>query len=374
MRIPPLNTLSRRDFVRLVSTGAAVMATGISPRSRAEILSVNNGRPLGVVLLGLGRYSEGQLGPSLRETRLCRLEGVVSGHPEKLATWAKAYGLPEKNLYTYDNFDRIADNPDIDIVYVVTPPALHPKFAIQAAKAGKHVISEKPLATSVADCEAMIAACREAKVRFSVGYRLFFDPYHGELRRLAKEGDFRPLAKMTGDRGFVLGTREWRIDKKLAGGGPMMDLGIYLIQASCMAQNGAAPIAVTARELPKQRPEFFNEVEETMQFSFEFENHARFDGVSSFNHAADEFRAEGARGWIDFEQNAFAYRGIVCETSRGPLHYSLPAHQQAFQMDDFAECILTGRETPVPGEMGLRDIRILMAIYEAARIGAKVVV
>jgi predicted dehydrogenase len=370
--LPPL---SRRNFVRLVSAGAASLAAGTAaPGRAAEPAPLPGTRPLGVALLGLGRYSTGQLGPALRETKFCRLTGVVSGHPEKAARWAQEYGLPARNLYNYENFDRIADNPDIDIVYVVTPPALHPQFAIRAARAGKHVISEKPLATSVADCDAMIAACRAAKVKFSVGYRLFFDPYHGELRRLAREGDFGPLARMTGDRAFVFGKRAWRIDKKLAGGGPMMDLGIYLIQGACMAQNGAAPVAVTAHELPKRKPQLFNEVEETMQFGLEFADGARFEGTASFNGSADRFRAEGDWGWIDFRQHAFTYRGIVAATSRGPLHYSLPAHQQAFQMDNFAECVLTNRETPVPGEMGRRDLKILTAIYRAAAEGRRVVV
>src|SRR5208283_4617128 len=165
----------------------------------------------------------------------------------------------------------------------VTPPALHREFVVRAAKAGKHVISEKPLATSVEDCEAMIAACRDAKVRFSVGYRLFFDPHVAELRRLARDGDFGPLMNMTGKFAFVFGERAWRVDKRLAGGGPMMDLGIYVIQAACMAQNGATPVAVTAHELPKKRPELFNEVEETMRFGLEFANGARLDGTASFN-------------------------------------------------------------------------------------------
>lgn len=373
MPVPSSSSFSRRDFVRLASTGAVALAAASPNESRAEVLAANGGRPLGVALLGLGGYATQELGPSLLETKYCRLAGAVSGHPEKLAAWSRQYGLPEKNLYTYDTLDGIADNPDIDIVYVVTPPAVHAEFVIRAAKAGKHVISEKPLATTVADCDAMIEACRAAGVRFSVGYRLFFDPYHGEFRRLAREGDFGPLAKMAGDWGFVLHKRVWRIDKKLAGGGPMMDLGIYLIQAGCMGQNGAAPVAVSAHELPKKNPELFDEVEETMAFSLEFAGGARLEGVVSFNHSASWFRADGDWGWIHFERNAFAYNGIVCGTSRGPLRYALPAHQQAFQMDNFAQCILTHRETPVPGEMGRRDIRILKAVYEAAATGRRVV-
>src|SRR5580658_1389562 len=167
MVVPQTESLSRRRFLQVATVGSTALIGGASLRAWAETTTGKGGKPLGVALLGLGMYSEGQLGPSLRETKLCRLAGVVTGHPEKAARWASEYGLPEKNLYSYETFDRIADNPDIDIVYVVTPPALHREFVVRAAKAGKHVISEKPLATSVEDCDAMIAACREAKVQFS---------------------------------------------------------------------------------------------------------------------------------------------------------------------------------------------------------------
>jgi len=189
--------------------------------------------------------------------------------------------------------------------------------------------------------------------------------------RLAREQNFGSFMKMTGDRGFIFGQRTWRVDKKLAGGGPMMDLGIYIIHGACMAVGGAAPVAVTAHEEPKLRPELFNEVEETIRWTMEFPNGAKCDAVTSYNHTADRFRIEGARGWLEFKEHAFTYRGIVCETSRGPLNY--PAiNQQAAQMDDFADCIITGRETPVPGALGRRDMQIITAVYEAARTGKQV--
>src|SRR5216683_323150 len=366
-----MSHFSRRDFLRGLSIGTAAVATGPTLSSLAEALSQNKGRKLGVALLGLGRYSTNQLGPALRETKLCYLAGVVTGHPEKGEKWAADYNLNKKNIYTYETFDRIADNKDIDIVYVVTPPALHPEFTIRAAKAGKHVISEKPMATSVTDCDRMIAACKAAKVKLAIGYRLHYDPYHREMMRLAREQDFGPFLKMTGDRGFIFGQRAWRIDKKLAGGGPMMDLGIYIIHGACMAANGVAPVSVTAHEEPKLKPELFNEVEETMRWTMDFPNGAKCEAITSYNHSADQFRIEGAKGWMEFKQHAFTYRGIVAETSRGPL--SFPAiNQQAAHMDDFADCILTGRDTPVPGELGRRDIQIITAIYEAARTGKTV--
>src|SRR6266568_6741161 len=189
--------ISRRDF--LVGLGSTGLVAGLGRRA-GHLLRDN--RKLGVALLGLGRYSSGQLGPALRETKLCYLAGVVTGHPEKGEKWAADYNLNKKNVYNYDNLDRIVYNTDIDIIYVVTPPALHPEFVARAAKAGKHVISEKPMATSVADCDRMIADCRAAKVKSAIGYRLHYDLYHKEMMRLAREQNFGSFMKMTGDRGF----------------------------------------------------------------------------------------------------------------------------------------------------------------------------
>lgn len=357
--------VSRRRFLGQVS---AVTALAFAPRlARAQ----EPARKLGVALVGLGRYSTGQLGPALRETKHCRLAGVVTGDPAKGAQWAKEYGFSEKAVYGYETMARLADNRDIDIVYVVTPNGLHAEHAIAAAKAGKHVIVEKPMANTVAECDAILAACAAAKVKHSVGYRLFWDPYHGELRRLARDQDFGPLRTMTGKRAFPMNTWRWRADKKLAGGGPIMDLGIYLIQAACMAQDGHTPLAVTAQELPKTHPEISRDTEEGMKFSLEFADGARADFVTSYQDTGDTFRAEGPKGWIDFKEKAFTYRGVVCETSRGPLNYGPFVNQQALQMDGFARHVQGLEPTPVPGEMGRRDLTIIEAAYRAMASGRR---
>jgi len=356
--------VSRRDFLGRCTLGAALLALrGTGGAAEAPP------RQLGVALVGLGGYSTGQLGPALRETAFCRLAGVVTGSPAKGAQWARDYGFSEKNVYGYDTMARLADNPEIDIVYVVTPNALHAEHAIAAARAGKHVICEKPLARTVAECDAILAAVAAAKVRLSIGYRLHFDPYHAELRRLVRTGEFGPFLKMRGGFAFHMGTPQWRATRALAGGGPLMDLGIYVIQEACMAA-GAGPVAVTARERPKRRPEFFRDVEESIEWTLEFANGAGADGFTSYNEGRNDFRAEAARGWFAAAP-AFNYRGLKAATSAGPLSFEPPVNQQARQMDDFAQCVLSGRPTPVPGEMGRRDLRIIEAIYRAAASGAR---
>jgi glucose-fructose oxidoreductase len=298
----------------------------------------------------------------------------VTGSPEKGKKWADDYGFPESSIYGYETMNRIADNKDIDIIYIVTPPGLHAEHAIAAAKTGKHVICEKPMANTVAECDAIIAACREAGVRLGLGYRLHHDPNHLALKRLVRENTYGPFMRMNGQHSFRLGLRNgvkpWRAEHKLAGGGPLMDVGIYVIQAACLAKGEAWPVAVTAREEPKTRPEFFVDVEETLHFQLEFADGAVCEALTSYELRGNQFRAEAEKGWFEL-QPAFSYRGLKATTSEGPL--DLPViNQQAAQMDDFAQCVTYRRDTPVPGEMGRRDMVIIEAIYEAMRTGRRV--
>lgn len=358
--------ISRRKILQGALFGAVAAGIDLNP---LRILAHTQGRKLGVALLGLGRYATGELGPALRETKLCSLVGVITGTPAKAEKWATDYNLDQKNIYNYETMDRIADNPAIDIVYVVTPPGLHPEFTIRAARAGKHVISEKPMATSVADCDRMIAACKAARVQLGLGYRLHYDPYHREMLRIAKAKEFGRFKTMKGEFGFIMTQPEHRTSKKLGGGGPLMDVGIYVVHGACMAA-GSAPLYVTGHEEPKLNPQLFQEVEETINFTLEFPQGEKCEGMASFNRRANRLRLDGEKGWIDFNP-AFNYRGLKCETSRGPMNYPV-IRQQAVQIDDFAECVLSGRKTTVPGELGRRDIKTLMAIYEAARTGKRV--
>jgi glucose-fructose oxidoreductase len=365
---------SRRRFLENISAGAAALALALRSRGQPAAKAPDAPKKLGLAICGLGGYSHGQLAPALKLTQHCALRGVVTGSREKGQRWAQEFGFPEKNIYGYDTMSRLVDNPEIDIVYVATPNALHPEHSIAAAWAGKHVISEKPMANSVSDCNAMIAACRANKVKLSIGYRLQFEPNYTELKRLAREKEFGAFTKMSGGLAFSMNRPQWRAEKKLAGGGPLMDLGIYAVQAACMAAGvgfaGDTPIVITARELPKKRPEFFRDVEETLEWTMEFPGGAKGEFMTSYNAGLDRFRAEGDKGWIEFSP-AFAYGGLKVTTSKGPLALNVPPSQQAVQIDDFAQCVRDGRATPVPGELGRRDMVILEAIYASAAQSGK---
>lgn len=362
-------SFSRRRFIGQISSAAA--AAALLPNLGRALDRPSGARKLGVALVGLGNYSTRQLAPALRLTEFCKLAGVVTGSPDKGKKFARDHGFPESSIYGYDTMARLADNPAIDIVYVVTPNGLHAEHCIAAARAGKHVICEKPMANTVAECDAIIAACKQAGVRLSVGYRLHFDPFHAELRRLARTREFGRFMKMEAGYAFRMTKPQWRAEKQLAGGGPLMDLGVYLVQESCMGADGAAPVAVTARELPKQRPDFFRDVEETIVWVMEFPEGERSECQTSYNSAFNRFRAEATGGWYEAEP-AFSYGGLKAATSRGPVKVAPPASQQALQMDGFAQCVLTGRPSIVPGEMGRRDLVVIEAIYASAAKGARV--
>jgi len=213
----------------------------------------------------LGGYSTDQLGPALKETKLCELKGIVTGSPDKAQKWKKKYAIDDKNIYDYKNFDTIINNPNIDIVYVVLPNALHAEYTVRAAGAGKHVICEKPMAVKVSEAEQMIEACKKADRLLSIGYRLHFDPYNLQMIRYREKETFGNLRKVYAKDGFKIEPHVWRLDKQLAGGGPLMDLGIYCVQGA-LYTTGTLPVAVTAQEGEKTDPEKFSEVEQSISW------------------------------------------------------------------------------------------------------------
>jgi predicted dehydrogenase len=334
-------------------------------------MAQNSDKSLGVALVGLGRYAEGQLVPALQQTQHCSLVGVVSGHPEKRRKWSESYDIKPENLYTYENFDDMRHNPDIDIVYITLPNALHAEYTVRAAAAGKHVICEKPMATSVEECRTMIAACAEASVRLSIGYRLHFDPFNKEMMRLGQNEVFGPVHTIIADDSMKLGKEEWRLEGGLAGGGPLMNNGIYCIQAALFI-TGELPVAVKAAFIPKTNPTMFQTIEEGIRWEMYFASSKVARCESSYVKDGNLLRAEAQGGWFQLEP-AYEYKGLRGKTANGEMRFA-EINQQAAQMDDFALCIRQGRESKVSGEMGLRDMEIISAIYESAKSGRKIAI
>ena len=354
--------MKRRPFIKklIQSTGGIYLASQ-SPLLYGCNLEPKN-KKLGIALVGLGGYSEGQLGPALLETEHCYLAGIVTGTKEKESIWTNKYNIKKENIYNYDNFDSIATNDDIDIVYVVLPNSMHAEFTIRAAKAGKHVICEKPMATSVEDCKKMIAACKEAKKMLAIGYRLHYDPFHNEIMRIGQNKIFGNF-NTTSDFAFVLkDPSRWRTQKALAGGGPLMDLGIYCIQASIYSF-GELPISLWAKETTEDK-NFFKNIEGSIEWELTFPSGKAYCKTSYERGVDAEFKMSTKDGDVTLA-NAFFYGGIKGSTPDGNMNIK-PVNQQAGQMDAFALNILNNTTSLVPGEMGLRDNYIIEKIYESA--------
>lgn len=365
---------SRRKFLTTLGLSAVTLPALASSAFSVSALASENKltqkqNKLGIALVGLGSYAGEQLAPALKQTEHCYLVGIVTGTPSKIPEWKEKYGIPDKNIYSYQNFDSIAKNKDIDIVYVVLPNSMHAEYVIRAAQAGKHVICEKPMAITPEDCDRMMEACNKAGKRLSIGYRLHFEPYNLEMARLGREKTFGKLQKMSSGFGFKISPDQWRLSKELAGGGPLMDLGIYSVQAFCYT-SGTEPVAVTAKEGIKTDLSRFKEVEQSISWKFEMADGSVAEGNTSYDDSMNFIKAEAEKGWFQL-QPAFNYSGQQGETSNGKMNFP-QVNQQARQMDDFALAITNKRPTPVPGEMGKRDVKLLQAIYEAARTGKRI--
>ena len=305
---------------------------------------------------------------------MAKLTGVISGTPSKIKNWQSKYNIPEKNCYNYENFDSIKNNPDIDAVYVITPNALHHDQVIRVAKAGKHVICEKPMAINAKEGQGMVEACKKANVKLLVGYRMHFEPKTLEIIRMRKDGELGKILFFQGLSGFRIGDpKQWRLNKQLAGGGAMMDIGIYSINGS-RYMVGEDPIWVTAQETKTDHEKFKQGVDETIQFQLGFPGGAVASCLSTYSmNNVDRFLLIGERGYAEL-QPANGYGPLKGKTNRGELKAVSPPMQQTVQMDEMAGIFLEGK-TPVvavDGEEAVKDAKIIDAIYAAVKSGQKV--
>lgn len=357
---------TRREFLSKAALAAAsVPLAGLLP---ARLNAAEPDRKIGFALAGLGSLSTYQLAPALQKTKYCKLTGIITGHPYKAKRWQAQYNIPDRNIYNYDNMANLADNPDIDVVYVVTPNGLHAEHTIKAARAGKHVLCEKPMEVSVEKCRQMIDECKKAGRQLAIGYRLHFEPNNLECVRLAREKTFGDLRIIQAGFGFPIGDpTQWRLKKELAGGGPLMDVGIYALQATRYL-SGEEPAQVSAMTTVTD-PVKFKEVEESIVWEAKFPSGVIAQCSATYKTPGlDQFKALADHGWFELNP-AYNYNGIRGRRSDGKLIQFPDLDQFAAEMDDFAQCILNRQPTRVPGEEGLRDVQIMMAIYEAARTG-----
>ena len=368
-----LTSQSRRRF--LMNAGASALAIPTLTDAFGKPFKSESGqqaRKLGVALVGLGSYSKNQLAPALQLTQNCRLAGIVSGTPTKAEEWMKKYDIPKANVYDYKTFDRIIDNKDIDVVYVVLPNSMHREFVVRAAQAGKHVICEKPMAITPSDCQAMIDACKKADRQLAVGYRLHYEPFTKEVMRLGQQKVFGAVKFVEASDAFRIGDpTQWRMKKAMSGGGALMDVGIYAIQGARYV-TGEEPVSVTAQFSPKTDPQKFKDVEETMFWQFQFPSGAVSNSTTSYTAGVERLYASCQDGWFELSP-AFGYGPLKGRTSKGPIDMPVVNHQ-ATHMDAVCKDLLDGKKLPdhITGEEGLRDVKLLQAIYRAAETGRKI--
>lgn len=366
---------TRRDFLQKM-TGSVLALSALSSSSASAACSIignkQDGPVLRVAIMGLGSYGT-RVAEAMKSCTKAKLVGVISGTPSKIKAWQTKYGIPEKNCYNYENFDRIRDNPDIDAVYVITPNGLHHNQVIRVAQAKKHVICEKPMAVNAKEGQEMVDACQNAGVKLLVGYRMHFEPHTLEIIRMRKANEFGRILFFQGLSGFIIGDpTQWRLNKALSGGGSLMDIGIYSINGS-RYMIGEDPIWVTAQETKTNPMKFKEGVDETIQFQLGFPGGATASCLSTYslNHL-DRFFLDGTQGFAELLP-ATGYGPIAGRTHKGEINQPVTTHQTV-QMDEMAGILLEGHQpvVAVDGREAVKDLKIIDAIYEACKSGQKV--
>ena len=379
---PSAQAADQPEALRGATAGANVTLPRLQNPSDAEGSVVNldpPGRRLGVAVVGLGHLALEEILPGFGQAEHVRLAALVSGQPAKAKAIAAQYGLAEQSIYDYAGFDRLHDNAEVDIVYIVLPNAMHAEYTVRAAAAGKHVLCEKPMATSVADAQRMVDSCNAASRKLMIAYRCQYEPHHRALIAAARSGQFgpvRPIEAINGQNNADNG--QWRHDLAMAGGGSLPDVGLYCLNAARYV-TGEEPIEITASVTRPKNDARFSQVEDICAFTLHFPSGTVANCSSAYSmHESRWLRAQMPDAWIALDP-AFSYNGIAKTTGRRAGNGNSqervqfpPRSQFAREMDHFARCLAAGVDPHTPGEEGLQDQKLMAAIYEAASGGSAV--
>jgi predicted dehydrogenase len=376
----PEREISRRGFIGKIGQGLALAtAAGTLLKKTAAqqglVVPEPPGKKMGWAIVGLGTLSIYQILPAFAKCEKSKPVALVSGHPDKANKLALRYGINPKNIYNYQNYDSIKENPEVDIIYIVLPNSMHAEYTIRGFQAGKHILTEKPMASTPEDCQKMIDAGRAAGKKLMVAYRCRYEPYNQEAIRIARSGELGATQVILADAGFNIGNPDqWRLKKDLAGGGSMMDIGIYALNASRYL-SGEEPTEVNAFMYNAPGDPRFKEVEENVNFQLRFPSGAMANCTSSYGYfQQSHYRVVGTQGWLDMDPATW-YSGLRMKVARENTvaEVELPVRDHfAMEMDHLSQCAMDNREPLTPGEEGLKDIRLILAVYEAARTGKTV--
>ncbi len=371
--------LTRRTLLHragLITLGIAGIGSVVKP-ARTLAQTTTPPKPpekrLGWAIVGLGKFATQQIIPSFGECKSSKLVALVSGTPDKAQRIAKQYGVNPKNIYNYQNYDSIRNNPEVDIIYIVLPNGLHAEYTIRGAQALKHIMCEKPMATTVTECQQMIDACKKAGRKLMIAYRAQYEPYNLAAIAIAQKKELGILKAIVADHGRNLDPKDpadqWRMNKKLAGGGSLFDIGIYSLQATRYI-TGEEPIEISAMMYSTRNDPRFKEVEENVNFMLRFPSGVLANCTSSYGYAdVKRYQVMGSKGTLEldpatdyYQHHLYVEQGKVREERNIP-----PQNSFALEMDHLSECVMQNQPPKTPGEEGLQDIRLMTAIYEAAQ-------
>ncbi len=378
-----MTRLNRRDFTRLGALGLGAQLAprlglgleGVKPGSSFSNQQAGaGGKKIGYAVIGLGQIAEHFMA-GIQATSNSRVTAVVSGHRDKAERIAARYEVPKTSIYDYKNMDDFRANKEVDAVYVALPNSMHAEYTIRSAKAGKHVLCEKPMSTSVADAQAMISACKSANVKLMIAYRCHYEPTNLAAVKLIRDGALGRIQTIQSTFGFNAGAGQWRLSKALAGGGPLMDVGIYSLNATRYL-TGEEPAAITASTYTDKSDPRFETVEENVIWSTKFPSGVLATCQTTYgSNMQGYYRVYGSKGWLEVNP-AFIYEGLVLTAEyegadgkkvsldkpnpeKDPIHFTREA-------EHFSSCVLNNKTPQSPGEEGLRDMQLIDEIYKAA--------
>lgn len=334
---------------------------------------------VGYAIVGLGHLALAEILPAFGQCKHAKPVALVSGDADKMSKVAKQYGIKPSSCYSYQTYDKLKDNPEVQVIYIVLPNAMHHEYTIRGAKAGKHILCEKPMADSVKECEEMIAACDKAGKKLMIAYRIQYEPLNRAAMKLVRARQYgqTKLIQMMNCQNQAH-DQQWRHKKALAGGGSLPDVGLYCLNTTRFLL-GEEPDEVFAYTYSTPGDDRFKEIEENVSFTLRFPSGVisqNMCGYGSFN--AKSYAVHAETGTIKMDP-AFPYKGLRQELVHAPNGKQVteipsnPDKQQfALEMDHMAECVRNNKTPYTPGEEGLQDQRIMEAIYKSAREGKPV--
>lgn len=332
---------------------------------------------VGFAVVGLGAIAQSSVLPCFATSKKAALVALVGRDKKGAGRLARKYEV--RAFYSADEYSACLANPQIAAVYIATPPGEHSKLSIQAAEAGKHVLCEKPLAARVEQSAQMVEACRQNGVLLMTAYRKHFEPSCLYLKELIQNGDLGRIDTIhtSFSEPHLPGVSlPWLLDSNIAGGGPLMDLGIYSVNTTRWLLD-EDPVSVIAQTWVRDKTRF-GDVEEGISFRLQFPGGTVVQGGSSYGAAISSFLfVQGTKGWISLTP-AFPFdeeRRLTGKIGKRWIERRFKIIDEFLpEVEAFASAIQNKRGIQPDGVQGHRDMIILHAIYESARKQQPVVV